>query len=243
MRRASIAAVIAAAAISAAPRAARAQVSDNQTFWILLIDQAEYRRHGGANGLRWDVQGWVGKDYDKLWIKTEGLQDVASGGIGEGEVQALYSRLISPFWEFQAGVRYDARWSRAFGPSRAFAVLGFQGIAPYFFDLEPALFISQDGDLSARLTSTYDLLLTQRLILQGRFEVDAALQKVERFGVGSGLNDVELGARLRYELSREFAPYLGISWVRKVFDTSVLARRAGESDSVFSLVAGLRLWF
>jgi copper resistance protein B len=219
-----------------------APIEDNQIFWFLLFDQLEFRGHEGPDPLRWDAEGWLGTDYNRLWLKTEG-QHISTERNGELEVQFLYSRLISSFWEFQAGLRYD----RTYGPgpdrSRFFAVIGIQGLAPYWFELEPALFISGDGDVSARLTANYDLLFTQRLILQPRFEFNVAIQDVEDFGVGSGLNDLSLGFRLRYEIKREFAPYFGISWLRKFGEAADISRREGETADDFNVVGGLRLWF
>ena len=218
-------------------------VEDDQVFSFLLFDQLEYRNNNGPDTFSWDVQGWIGGDYNRFWVKTEGDDNSFGNNGGEVEVQALYSRLIAPFWDFQAGLRYD--WLYGDGPnrSRAFAVIGVQGIAPYEFDIEPALFISEDGDVSARLTAEYDLLLTQRLILQPRFEANVAIQEAKEFGVGNGVNDVELGLRLRYEIKREFAPYIGISWTRILGNTANIARNEGKEVSNFALVAGIRLWF
>ncbi len=126
---------------------------------------------------------------------------------------------------------------------RVQAVIGLQGLAPYWFELEPSVFVSQDGDVSARLTATYDMFVTQRLIAEPRIEANAALQDVPDFGVGSGLNDLELGFRLRYELRREYAPYLGVNWVRRFAGAADLARQAGEAVSDVSLVGGIRAWF
>ena len=127
--------------------------------------------------------------------------------------------------------------------SRAFAVIGVQGIAPYEFEVEPALFVSEDGDVSARLTAEYDLLLTQHLILQPRFELNVAVRGAEEFSVGDGFNDIELGLRLRYEIKQEFAPYIGISWVRKFGNTADIARSQGAEVSNLAVIIGLRLWF
>jgi len=158
-------------------------------------------------------------------------------------VQLLYSRMIAPFWDFQAGLRYESIYGDGPDRDRNFAVVGVQGLAPYRFDVEPAVFVSENGDLSARFTATYELLLTQRLILQPRFETNLAAQQVEKFGAGRGFNDVELGLRLRYEMRREFAPYVGISWLRKLGDSEDFARDEGAQVDDLSLVAGLRLWF
>ena len=218
-------------------------VEDNQVFWLLLIDQLEYRNNNGSNTLNWNAQGWVGGDYRRIWVKTEGEVDLAGDEGTEAEIQVLYGQLIAPFWDLQVGLRYDRLDSPDRDRSRAFAVVGVQGLTPYLFEVDAALFISEDGDVSARLSAEYELLLTQRLILQPEFEVNLALQEVEEFGVGTGLNDIELGLRLRYEVTRKFAPYVGISWTRKFGGAADFAREEGESVDNFSLVGGLRLLF
>jgi len=219
-----------------------APIEDNQIFWFLLFDQFEYRGQNGPDLLRWDIRAWLGTDYNRLWLKTEGSRMSAQSG-GDLEVQLLYSRLITAFWEFQIGARYDRIYNPGSDRSRYFAVIGIQGLAPYWFELEPALFISDRGDISGRLTASYDLLFTQRLILQPRLDVNAAVQKVEEFGAGSGFNDLSLGLRLRYEIKREFAPYFGIFWLRKFGETAELSRRQGEPVDYLNVVGGLRLWF
>jgi copper resistance protein B len=219
-------------------------VEDSMRFRSLLIDQLEYRMKNRAdNTLRWDVQGWYGGDYNRLSLKSEGEWRTSGERGGEAEVQALYSRLIAPFWDFQVGLRYDQFSGAGFDRSRGFAVIGLQGLARYRFEVEPALFISQDGDLSARLTATYDTLLTQRLILQPRLDLDAAVQSVERFGVGEGLNSLGLGLRLRYEIRREFAPYIGVQWLRRFGETADISRRGGGRAEDIAVVFGVRLWF
>lgn len=218
-------------------------VEDDHPFWFLLFDRLEYGVNEGPDTILWDVQGWVGNDYNKLWIKTEGEQKVSDDNGGEGEVQALYSRLIAPFWYFQIGGRYEKLYGKGSDPSRGFVVIGFEGLALYWFEVETALFVSEDGDVSARLEAEYDLLLTQRLIAQPRFETNIAVQEVEKFAVGEGFNDVELGLRLRYEIIREFAPYVGVSWTRLLGDTADIARSEGEEVSNLAFVAGVRMWF
>lgn len=216
---------------------------DGQVFWHLLLDQLEYRATEGPDALHWDAVGWVGGDYDRLWLKAEGGQELGGEGRGELEVQALYGRWVAAFWDLQVGVRHDRTWGVGPDRFRTFGVLALQGLAPYWIEVEPALFVSDRGDLSARLTAETELYLTQRLVLQPKLEVDAALQRVREFGVGRGLNDLELGLRLRYELLRELAPYLGIAWTRELGATAGLARRAGEEVETFSVVAGVRFWF
>ena len=214
-----------------------------QLSWALIVDQLEHRWQNGKNLLRWDIEGWFGGDYNRIWIRSEAEQRVRKGSDGEVEGQLLYSRVIAPFWELQVGLRHQRLYGSGRDRSRSFFALGAEGLAPYWFELEPSLFVSDRGDVSARLTATYDLLFTQRLILQPRFEISAAAQDVKKFGIGAGVNNVELGARLRYELRREFAPYVGVSWVRKVGETSGIARREGEPVDNSSVVLGVRLWF
>lgn len=197
----------------------------------------------GTDTFQWEAQGWYGSDYNKLWLKTEGEQQTEGETGGEAEFQALYSRMISPFWDVQAGLRYDQFWGPGSDPSRVFGVIGVQGLAPYRYEVEPALFVSEDGDVSARLTATIDVLLTQRLVLQPRFETEVTVQEVEKFGVGEGFNYVDLGLRLRYEIKREIAPYIGINWVRLLAETADIGRRDGEDIDIVAVVFGVRLWF
>jgi copper resistance protein B len=215
---------------------------DDHPFGYVLVDRFEYRDDEGPNHLLWDAQGWYGGDYQRLWFKTEG-ESAVSDSDGEFEGQLLYGRLVAPYWDLQAGLRYDRAYGSGRDRDRAFGVLGIQGTAPYRFETDLALFVSEDGDVSARVEWEYELLLTQRLVLQPRVEINAAAQRVRAWGVGSGLNDLQLGLRLRYEIRREFAPYVGVEWVRKLGDTADLARDDGGEVSVSALVAGVRLWF
>lgn len=217
-------------------------IHDDPIFWLIKAEQLEYRNNDSENTFNWDIKSWIGRDYHRFWIKTEGDIGLDSGH-GEAELQLLYSQLISPFWELQAGIRYDQQFDSQESFGRGFAVLGVQGLAPYFFEIDTALFISHQGDISARFTAEHELLLSQRLILQPKFEMNLAAQTVERFGVGSGLNDIEFGLRLRYEISRQVAPYVGINWERKFGNTADLAKQERENISNFSLLGGIRLFF
>ncbi len=215
---------------------------DDQRFGYALIDRLEYRDDEGPNHLLWDAQGWYGGDYRRLWLKTEGERPVSDSN-GEFEAQALLSQLVSPYWDLQAGVRYDRAFGSGPDRDRFFGVLGIQGLAPYRFETDAALFVSEDGDVSLRVELEYELLLTQRLILQPRAELSVAAQEVKAWGVGEGLNDLQLGLRLRYEIRRQFAPYVGVEWTRKFGDTADFARAEGHDASTAALVAGLRMWF
>ena len=184
------------------------------SFSQIMFDLAEYQIAKGRDGARWDAEGWFGGDINRLVIKSEGEARFGDG-VEHAEIQALYSRAIDPYFNLQAGVRYDIRPD----PSRVYATIGVEGLAPYWFEVDAALFLSNKGDLLARIGGYYDQRITQRLILQPRAELNFAAQDVPETGTGSGLSDVELGLRLRYEVKREFAPYIGINWTRSVGDT------------------------
>ena len=225
------------AALCFRPTASAAEMDDH-IFTFFQAEQLEYRLTDGKDRLKWDAQAWVGEDYNKLWLKTEG-EKVFGGDVEQAEVQLLYSRMIAPFWDVQVGGRFDVRPQ----PKRGFGVLGVQGLAPYFFEVDAAAFVSHEGDLSARLKGEYELLITQKLILQPSVELNLAAQQVAKVGIGSGLTDVELGLRLRYEIVREFAPYIGVSWERKVGRTADFARADGEDVHSLAFVTGVRFWF
>ena len=225
------------ALMAAAREDLRAENGEFRSWWV-MADQWETRIRDGEEEYLWDAQGWYGGDFNKLWVKTEG-----EGGFGESpeevELQALWSRAILPWWDFQAGVRHDFRP----GPERTHLVVGLQGLMPYQFEVDAAAFLSEDGDLSARLEAEYDQRITQRLILQPRLEFELAGQDVPELGIGSGLSSGELGLRLRYEFAREFAPYVGVEYERYFGDTADFARAAGEERSGWSFLLGLRIWF
>ena len=206
--------------------------------YSIVFNLAEYRVQKGADAYRWDGEGWFGGDINRFVVKTEG-EGAVRGGVESGEVQALYSRAIGPWFNLQAGVRYDFKP----GPSRTYATIGFEGVTPYWFEVEGALFLSDKGDVLGRLEGYYDQRITQNLILQPRVELNFAAQDVPANGIGSGLSDAELGLRLRYEIRREFAPYIGVSWERKIGDSARFARAAGERVQATSLVVGIRTWF
>lgn len=222
----------------AAARAAMAAEMGEHTTTMVMADRLEYQRHDNG-ALLWDVDIWHGGDIHKIWFKSEGERTFDPGSLERAEMQLLYSRAILPFWNLQAGVRHDVEPS----PSRSHLVVGLQGLAPYWFEVDAALFVSERGDVTARAEFEYELLFTQRLILQPRVELEFAAQDVPELGIGSGLGSVAAGLRLRYEWRRTFAPYVGVSWERSVGDTRELARAAGEDASSTSFVAGVRFWF
>jgi copper resistance protein B len=216
-------------------------VADNANYSYVLFDLLEYQRIRGINAFRWDVLGWYGGDKQRVWIKSEGELYGSSRSGGEADVQVLYGRLIAPFFDLQAGLRYEKHVEND-NPQRVFAVVGLQGLAPGRFDIEPAFFISNKGKTSVRFTGTYETLLTQRLILQPRFETEIAFQRDSEFGVARGVNDVEVGLRLRYEIRRELAPYFGVTF-RQSFDvTAQRVLREGGVPNALEFVIGLRMW-
>tara|TARA_R110002096_G_scaffold34448_2_gene98368 strand:- start:605 stop:1495 length:891 start_codon:yes stop_codon:yes gene_type:complete len=221
-----------------------APVHDDMRFTFLRAEQLEYRlRDDGPDVARWEAQGWHGTDYHKLWVKSEGEQSIEGPSEGDVEAQALYSQLVAPFWDFQLGARYDRRWGAGPSQDRWFGVVGIQGFAPYLFETELALFVSEDADVSARITATTDFLITQRLILQPRVEAEVAVHEVPDFQVGRGLSYFDFGLRLRYEFKREFAPYIGVNWIRSFGETEDLVRSDGGQVSDLSFVFGLSVWF
>ncbi len=220
-------------------RAALYKEHGGAVTYYVLADRLEYQTNDGDPLLLFDGQAWWGGDANKLTLKPEFEYDITANRFEEAELQALWTRPIARYFDVQAGVRHDF----VSGADRTFGVLGVQGLAPYWFEIDAALFVSGEGDVSARVEAEYELLLTQRLILQPRTELNFAVQTVDALGIGSGLSTAELGLRLRYEIKREFAPYIGVSWERSVGETADFVRAEGEDPSSVSFVAGLRLWF
>ena len=210
-------------------------------YSLALLDVFEVAP--AAVGLPGRLEGFyrVGTDRNRLFLRAEGEGRISEGE-GEAEVQALYSRLVTPYFEAQAGVRLDTEVGEGGLRARPQLAVGLEGLAPYFFEVEPFVFLSYKGDLSARLEGSYDLLLTQRLVLQPEAEVTLALQEVADWGVGAGLNAVEAGLRLRYEVKREVAPYVGVSFLQRFGGAADFARADGEPTSEGLFVVGVRLW-
>jgi copper resistance protein B len=212
-------------------------VMDQGLYAHAIFNQLEGRWNGSNTEFRWEGQGWVGTDYDKLWIKSEGT--VSQGAVDDGQDQFLYSRAITTYFDLQGGLRSDID-SR---PTRNWAAFGIQGVAPYFFDLELTGFVSGEGHLAAKLEGSYDVLLTQRLILQPQLELNLYSKADPVRLVGAGFSDIDTGLRLRYEFSRKFAPYLGVVYQGKFGQTAIFARQAGESTGDFRFAFGVRVWF
>ena len=209
------------------------QMDDTHPFGQVMLDQLEWRdsQEGGAGA--WDAQGWYGGDYNKLWVKSEGER---LGGIThDASAEALFDHVIGRWWDAQVGVRQD--FGR--GPARTWLALGVQGLAPYWIDAEATVYVGDEGRVAARLKADYDLLITQRLILQPYGEANFYSKSDPQREVGDGLSDLELSLRLRYEIRREVAPYLGVAWLKRFG----AAAAAGEGSDEVELIAGLRAWF
>ena len=220
-------------------------VHDRTINTFTLFEKAEFRTGEMADAAVFDAQGWIGGDFQRFWWKAEGEQLTKGAKPGEIEVQALYSRLFSPFWDVQAGVRLDRSYSGPERETRGHLVIALAGLAPYWFEIEPALFISDKGKVSFSFAGSYELLLTQRLVLQPRVDLrlDAEKQDSAQSILGEGVNDLDVGLRLRYDIRRQFSPYIGVEWHRAIGATAGLTRRAGKDVSRTAVVFGLRTWF
>lgn len=216
------------------------KITDWGTGNLILFDQLEYAPGGEGGPVALDAIAWYGGAFSRLWVQADAEQ-LTQGTGGEAEVQLAYGRLVTAYFDALGGLRVDGRWGDA-SDTRAHLVLGLRGLAPLRFEVSPSLFLSQDGDLSARAVAEYHLLITQKLVAAPRVELNAALQEVPGWGIGTGINDVDLGLRLRYEFRREFAPYVGFAWRRQVGGSAEFARAGGEDVSEGVFVAGLRVW-
>ncbi|MEH6416156.1 copper resistance protein B [Pseudomonas sp. CGJS7] len=191
--------------------------------------------HGGAQA--WEGQAWFGTDTDRLWLRSEGERE--HGRTESANLEALYGRAISPWWDLVVGAKHDFRPQRA----QTWAAVGVQGMSPYKFEVAATAYIGPSGRSALNFEAEYELLLTNRLILQPLIEVEVSGKQDARRGVGSGLSTVEAGLRLRYEISRQFAPYIGISRERAFGDTADYRRDEGEDIDDTRWVAGVRVWF
>lgn len=210
---------------------------DDPLLAMVLIDQFELRVSDGETPLVWDAEGWVGYDLNKLWIKTDG--EYLEGQFEEAELQAQYSRAIAAYWDVQIGWRGDLEPT----PTRNWLALGLKGLAPYFFDIDVAVFVGDSGRTAARLKADYEFLFTQKLILVPEIELNLYGKDDLATGIGSGLSDIEAGLRLRYEIRREFAPYIGVNWIHLYGDTADYALMEDNDTDNFQFVFGVRAWF
>ena len=212
---------------------------DDPLLTKVMVDQLENRESDEGTETVLDAQLWVGYDLNKFWLKTEVEQ--FEGETEEVEVQALYSRAIAPYWDLQTGLRRDTYPEAEL--ERNWLVLGFEGLAPYFFEVDAAVYIGENGRSAARLEAEYELMFTQRLVLSPEIEINLSGKDDPALGIGTGLTDVEAGLRLRYEIKREFAPYIGVNWTSKYGKTADYAKAAGKETSETQFVAGVKFWF
>jgi len=213
------------------------RLSDEHSFGSLLFNRLERVHTSDANSTAYDAQAWFGRDYNRLVVKAEG--DVAQGKLEDARTELLWGHAIASFWDAQLGVRHDS----GIGPSRNWLALGVQGLAPYWFEMDASAYAGDNGKTALRLGAEYELLLTQKLILQPRAEFNLYGKSDPERDIGSGLSDALAGLRLRYEYTRQFAPYVGIEWAGKFGETADLARVAGSKTSETRWVAGVRFWF
>jgi len=210
----------------------------NTPVGMILLNRGEVQSTDGKETGLWDLDAWYGGDINKVWLKTEGDYSFEDSDVEDAEVQLLWSHAISTFFDVQTGVRYD------FEPDGlAHAVLGIQGIAPYWFEVDGAAYLSEEGDLTAGFEAEYELLLTNRLILQPRFAANFSAQDIPDRETGSGLTDLEAGLRLRYEIRREFAPYAGVEYRKAFGGTADFIEAAGGDADETRFLIGIRSWY
>jgi copper resistance protein B len=211
----------------------------NEIFAHMLFNQLEGRTDGSDSEMRWDGEGWIGTDMNRAWFKSEGF--AANGTVIDGDVEALYDHPLPRlrYFDGQLGVREDV----ASGPHRTWLALGIEGLAPGFFQFEPTVYFRDGGHVAGRITTSYDLLITQRLIAQPELEMDFYSKSDPQRRLGTGLSDLDAGLRLRYEISRKFSPYVGFAYTQDFGGTATLSRAAGESTADPRFVFGLRVWY
>lgn len=212
-------------------------MADEEPVGMVLFDRLEYFDGRNDHGASLDAQGWYGTDKNKLWLKAEG--EYSGGRLHELRTEALWDHPVATYWDAQLGVRHDF----GVGPDRTWAAFGVQGLAPYWYDIQATAYVGQSGRTALRFETEYEEMITQRLILQPRFEANLYGRDDPLRDTGAGLSDAELGFRLRYEFSRQFAPYIGVELTRKFGKTADFARDADESIFDPRLVAGIRIWF
>jgi len=216
--------------------AERPVLMDHHRFRSLRLDRLEIADVDGGTVVPFDLETWIGKTYDRAVLRSEGALE--SGDLEHARTEALWAHAIAPYWDSELGVRYDS----GTGPNRTWLAAGIEGIAPYRFDLELTAYVGESSRTALRFDASYDMLLTQRLILEPRLEANFyGKDDIER-GLGTGLADAAIGLRLRYEIRRELAPYLGVEWVDEYGGTEELTRAAGADPSDARLVLGFRFW-
>lgn len=213
-------------------------VQDEHIFYHLLFDQLE-DRFGFNQGstFRWEATAWAGTDPNRIWLLSEGRY--SNNELDDGIQQLFYGRAITTYFDALVGIRYDLDSL----PGRGWGAIGIQGLAPQFFKVSAIGYISGEGDLAARLEASYDLLITQRLILQPQVELNFYTKDDPARQVGAGLSELDAGLRLRYEITRQFAPYVGITYFGRYGATANYVSAAGGPTQQVRFTFGLRTWF
>jgi copper resistance protein B len=214
----------------------RLTLADEHPFYALLGDRLEYNEQ--ANAGVFDLQAWYGTTFDRLVIKTEG--DFSEGSIEENQTDILWGHAVSAYWDTQAGVRLDYNKE---GENRQWLAFGLQGLAPYWFELDMTAYVGERGNTAFTLEAEYELLLTQKLIIQPRAEITLYGKNDKQNELGSGLSSSAIGFRVRYEFTRQFAPYIGVEWSNKFGNTADYATSSGQSNNNTAFVAGIKFWF
>lgn len=215
----------------------RPRMGDEEKYGALLLDRLEAVRGDGNTSTAYDLQAWYGRVYDRAVLKAEG--DIDAGAFRDAQTELLWGHALATYWDTQLGMRYDS----GVGPDRHWLAFGIQGLAPYWFEVDATAYVGDSGRTAVQLEADYDLLLTQKLILQPRVEANVYGKRDAERERGGGLSDVSVGVRLRYEIRREFAPYVGVEWVGKYGATADYARAAGADSKETRIVAGLRVWY
>lgn len=214
-------------------------IADDRTYEHFIFNQLE-GRVGDGTYFRFDGQGWYGDDYNKLWFKAEGRYNADNmGKESDGDTELLYDRAVTRYFDLQGGVRYDANST----PGRTWAAFGFQGLAIGFWNIEVTGYASDSGHYALKTNASYDLYLTQRIVLQPQFETNSYSKGERTSGIGSGFSDLDAGLRLRYDISRKFSPYIGVTYQRFFMGTEALRRQQGLSSGDLRFTGGLRVWY
>lgn len=215
-----------------------AAMADDPLLTKVMIDKLEItdKDDDGNHTIAWETEAWIGKDLHKFWLKSSGER---VDGKQETSTSALYSRAIDANWDFQVGLLHDTVPTE----NRNYAEIGLKGVAPYYFETDASIAIGKDAHSKLSVSSEYELMLTQQLVLSPEVEFTAYGKSDEKMGVGSGLSSGELGLRLRYEIKREFAPYIGVNFSKKFGQTANFATAEGEETSDTQVVMGIRAWF
>ncbi len=213
------------------------EMNDNAPFWKVLVDKAEAAKGDGERGQNVELEAWYGNDYNKAWVKVEGER--RGGTLEAARTELLWDRAFATFWSTQLGIRHDS----GEGKSRDWLAFGVQGLAPYWFETEATAYWRPGSGLAARLNAKYEVLFTPRLILEPEIGANLYSRADPERGTGSGLSDINAGLRLRYEITRQFAPYVGVTWNRQFGRTADITRQRGGDSSEVQAVAGVRFWF